>query len=173
GRAVVTRASAPADRAASEKREVAHAELRPSIEQFQTAAFDTLEHADATKPGQAQLQTQPAADFVAHEPAFLELRARECGTSLDRTGPLRSNAPARQFRFVRVASALNVARHVQASAAPIPTEILPEIRQLKGGAQGIRGSIEPIVAIPGDPQHEPADRIRRPATVVEHVAPRS
>ena len=68
---------------------------------------------------------------------------------------------------------MNVARHVQASAAPIPTEILPEIRQLKGGAQGIRGSIEPIVAIPGDPQHEPADRIRRPATVVEHVAPRS
>src|SRR5438093_11838295 len=59
-RAVVTRVSTPADRATSEKREVAHAELRPSMEQVQTAAFDTLEHADATKPGQAQLQTQPA-----------------------------------------------------------------------------------------------------------------
>src|SRR5207244_2770755 len=53
------------------------------------------------------------------------------------------------------------------------TEILPEIRQLQRRTQRIRRSFEPRVIIPGDPQHETSDWVRRSAAIIEQLLPRS
>ena len=63
-------------------------------------------------------------------------------------------------------------RHVQAAVRPVAREILPEIRQLQRRAERVRRAIERFVSMAGDPQHQPADRIRRPRAVVQHVVPR-
>jgi hypothetical protein len=51
-------------------------------------------------------------------------------------------------------------------------EVLPEIRELQGRAQRIRRSIERVVLVSGDAEHEAPDRVRGSAAVVEDVGPR-
>ena len=81
--------------------------------------------------------------------------------------------PALELRFTRAARDLLVARHVEPAGPPVPAEVLPEIRELQRRAQRVRRSVERVVAIAADAQHEPSHRIRRAAAVVEHVGPRS
>ena len=61
--------------------------------------------------------------------------------------------------------------HVEPSVLPVASEILPEVGQLQRRAQRVRRSIEGLVSIAGDAEHQPADRVGRAGAVVEHVNP--
>ncbi len=65
-----------------------------------------------------------------------------------------------------------VERDIEAAVLPVAIEILPEIRQLQRRAERVGRAIEPWVVVPGNPKHQPADRIGRSAAVVEHALPR-
>ena len=91
---------------------------------------------------------------------------------LDRARPRRRHPAARQIRLAGAAGVLNLARHVEPADPPVVAEVLPEVGQLQRGAQRVRRSIERVVAVAGDAQHETADRIGRSTAVIQHVAPR-
>ena len=113
-------------------------------------------------------------DAVADRAALARTRSRGHARRTPRCARVHagvSGPPPGRSRARRSAS-LHLARHVQAAGAPVAAEVLPEVRELQRRAQRVRRSIERLVAIAGDPQHEPADRIGRAAAVVEHVGPR-
>ena len=61
--------------------------------------------------------------------------------------------------------------HVEPPARPVHREILPEVGELQRGAHRIRRVVERVGPIAAQAKHDAADRIRRTATVVEHVVP--
>ena len=168
-------AALPAQRAArqSSTRHVAGAERRPVAEQRAPARLDALEHPPAAEPGQPQLEPQPSADAVAHRPSLVESVARH-GDAVRRARVIHAGVSClpREVGLHGAARVEHLARHVEPPGAPVAAEVLPEVRQLQRGAQRVRRSIERLVAVAGDAQHEASDRIRRSPAVVEHVGPR-
>ena len=88
--------------------------------------------------------------------------ARQAGVNPARDRDRRSSAPA---------ACTIVARHVEAALRAVPLEVLPEVRELQRGADRVRRGVEPSLAVAGDAQHQPADRIGRSPAVVEQVGP--
>ena len=117
-------------------------------------------------------RAKPSAHAVADGATFRKPIARKRRARLDGVRPRVGEALAAQRLFARAGGAHGLGRHVQPADPPVPAQILPEVRQLQRRAQRVRRSVQSIVTVAGDPQHQTAHRIGRAATVVEDVAPR-
>src|SRR6185436_17249365 len=147
------------------------AESRTVIEQREPAVFDALEDPHAAQPGEPELRAQAAADAVADRAAFAEQLARDRGAALERPAPGVADHAARKVVFAGAGFRAHLARDVQPTGTPVASEVLPEDGQLERRAQGVRRSIERLVAIAGDAEYETPDGVGRSTTVIEDVRP--
>ena len=128
-----------------------------------------------TPPSQrgAQLEAQPAVDAVADRAARVEQRAgrRDARRSAARQAGV-SWPPSRSARLAPDACQTSAGTY-EPPALPVDGQVLPEVGQLQRRAQRV-GTLDRDVLAPvaGEAQHQPADRVRRSAAVVEHVRPR-
>src|SRR5262249_11277773 len=125
----------------------------------------------ATGPREPQLESETAAHAITHEASFGESLSGELDAGIERAHPGRRQATVSEVVLVGAARSRHLPRHVDAAAAVVDAEVLPEVRELQSGAEAVGRLVQRRVVIAGDTEHESANRIRRSAAVVEHVAP--
>ena len=141
------------------------------MEYVEPFRLEPCEYEGRAEPRESKLPAKPAPHGVAHGAACIEQRSRPLSEHAKRSLPFGRDPACVEVGLPGAGPIPILARHVQTPPAPVDGEILPEVRQLKGGAHGVRLGIEGRIFVPGDPQDEPSDGIGGSAAVVEQVGP--
>ena len=115
---------------------------------------------------------QASANAVADVPSGIERQTRARRHAAQDALPRLGQPPFVEILHARTLGVDVVERRVESPFLPIALEILPEVRELQRGAERVRRAIEPRIVVPGDAEHEPSDRVRRAAAVIEQARPR-
>ena len=125
----------------------------------------------AAQPRQAQLHPQPAGHQIGDGPALFEEDSRPPDDFVERLAPgVRPDAGG-EVAFLGPPPAADFGRQVDPAAAVVDAEVLPEVGELEGRAQAVRGLLDVAAAMAGNAEDQPSDRVRRAPAVVEDARP--
>ncbi len=132
--------------------------------------LDFVQNAHSTQPGEAQFGAKGLADGFRQMNPSPEDRAGTIDLKRHEASERFLGLPGHNEIFAAVVATYIFSRKVQSAARYIDAEVLPEVRQLERRADRIRFPVEATVAVSEQPQDDPSDWIRRPATIIQHIS---